>query len=64
VWFIILGQLNFYLSSHQESKEVRDRIEYQKKITSDLRDTIASATGASNDGEYWYNIARLLDRMT
>jgi hypothetical protein len=29
VWFTILMQLNFYLRSHQDSKEVRDKIDYR-----------------------------------
>jgi hypothetical protein len=29
VWFTILTQLNFYLRSHRDSKEVREKIEYQ-----------------------------------
>jgi hypothetical protein len=32
VWFTILTQMNFYLSSHQDSTEVRNHIEYKHSI--------------------------------
>jgi hypothetical protein len=58
VWFTILGQLNFFLSNHQENAEVREKIEYQKKINFDIRN-------------YWpysnlstFNASRIVDQET
>jgi Domain of unknown function (DUF4419) len=62
VWFTILGQLNLYLSNHQDNNEVRDKIEYQKKITFDSRRYWS--TDDYEDGEYKYNTFKILDWET
>lgn len=62
VWFTILGQLNLYLSNNQGSNEVRDKIEYQKKVIFDSRRYMTADN--YEYGEYKYNIFKILDWET
>jgi hypothetical protein len=62
VWFTILKQLNYYLSNHQDSGQVQNNINYQKKITFDL--DLYLNLEHHTVGEFIYNVSRILDIET